>query len=177
MDDRKCSSIDRRSTIWYGANIGKSPSFSHNMDSDQKQWTTAQRNLDKSQRNVAVLTGPSTGFKNNHQNKLTLHSRENPNQTYDFPLYEDSRIGIHGAYQDFLCEAYEQDDDIDTKSSVMNHFIKVCADDIRDGVMLNQEEIQKEGAYERAQRLYTSSEPCRKIIQEQQVIWSQKKQI
>ena len=32
----------------------------------------------------------------------------------------------------------------------MNHFIKVCADDIRDGVLLNQDEIQKEGAYERA---------------------------
>ena len=32
----------------------------------------------------------------------------------------------------------------------MNHFIKVCADDIRDGVMLNKDEIPQEGFYERA---------------------------
>jgi hypothetical protein len=54
---------------------------------------------------------------------------------FTFPLYDDKQIGISNDQGTLLCEAYDNDDDIDTKQSVMKYFVKVCQEDLIKGIM------------------------------------------
>lgn len=49
---------------------------------------------------------------------------------YKFPIYTDKELGIAPEIQNLLRESYDNDDDINTRESVMDFFVDVCKRDL-----------------------------------------------
>lgn len=71
-------------------------------------------------------------------------SREDPSKRYKFPVYLDRDLGMGQQFQQLLQEAYDQDDDIDTRESVMEYFVDVCKQDLLEGLRMNRDEAEDE---------------------------------
>ncbi|CAD8169244.1 unnamed protein product [Paramecium octaurelia] len=79
------------------------------------------------------------------QKYVELESQTDVNIKFKFPLYTDRQIGIKPEYQNLLQEAYDNDDDINTRESVMNFFIDVCKRDLVQGILENQQIKDQQG--------------------------------
>ncbi|CAD8090167.1 unnamed protein product [Paramecium primaurelia] len=79
------------------------------------------------------------------QKYVELQSQTDTNIKFKFPLYTDRQLGIKPEYQNLLQEVYDNDDDINTRESVMNFFIDVCKRDLVQGIIENQQIKDQQG--------------------------------
>ncbi|CAK90002.1 unnamed protein product (macronuclear) [Paramecium tetraurelia] len=101
------------------------------------------------------------------QKYVELESQTDVNIKFKFPLYTDRQIGIKPEYQNLLQEAYDNDDDINTRESVMNFFIDVCKRDLVQGILENQQIKDQQGlkSHPKFFRLYIKIKLTKQIYQ------------
>ncbi|CAD8090642.1 unnamed protein product [Paramecium primaurelia] len=140
-------SAERRPTSIFLHPFPKPPSCSHmpifkidfgkeNIPPQKISWEQYSQSLQQS--TVSQKKKPT-------QKYIELESQTDSKIKFKFPLYTDHQLGIKSEFQNLLQEAYDNDDDINTRESVMNFFIDVCKRDLVQGIMENQQIKDQKG--------------------------------
>ncbi|CAD8104488.1 unnamed protein product [Paramecium sonneborni] len=140
-------SAERRSTSIFIHPFPKPPSFSdisifkidfskENIPPQKISWGQYSQSLQLS--TISQKKKPT-------QKYVELESQTDSKIKFKFPLYTDHQLGIKPEFQNLLQEAYDNDDDINTKESVMNFFIDVCKKDLIQGIVENQQIKDQQG--------------------------------
>ncbi|CAD8109661.1 unnamed protein product [Paramecium sonneborni] len=140
-------SADRRPTSIFIHPFPKPPNCSHipifkidfgkeNIPPQKISWEQYSQSFQLS--TVSQKKKPTQKF-------VELQSQTDSKVKFKFPLYMDSQLGIKPEFQNLLQEAYDNDDDINTRESVMNFFIDVCKRDLIQGIVENHQIKDQQG--------------------------------
>ncbi|CAD8184019.1 unnamed protein product [Paramecium octaurelia] len=139
-------SADRRKTSLFMYPFPKPPSVSHlplfNMTINKENVQPKKQSWNTFQQSKQVTT---VSQKKRPYHFLELESQKDPKVKYKFPIFTDNQLGIKLEYQQLLQETYDNDDDINTRESVMQYFIEVCKQDLIQGMKENSTIKDKDG--------------------------------
>ncbi|CAD8076405.1 unnamed protein product [Paramecium primaurelia] len=139
-------SADRRKTSLFMYPFPKPPSVSHlpifNMTINKENVQPQKQSWNMYQQSQQLTT---VSQKKKPQKFIELESQKDPKVKYKFPIFTDNQLGIKLEYQQLLQETYDNDDDINTRESVMQYFIEVCKQDLVQGMRENQTIKDKKG--------------------------------
>lgn len=62
---------------------------------------------------------------------------------FRFPVYTEKELGYDSKLEKHLNQPYEEDDDIDTRHSVVSHFVNVCKRDLLEAIRMQKLEKDK----------------------------------
>ncbi|CAD8105394.1 unnamed protein product [Paramecium sonneborni] len=104
-------------------------------DNQQRKCKTIKQSLNQYQQSQQHMTNSQ---KKRPLNFIELESQKDPQLKYKYPIFTDNQVGIKLEYQKLLQQTYDNDDDINTRESVMQYFIEICRQDLIQGMKQNQ---------------------------------------